>query len=89
MNFHVEGKGLFAIVHLFTSDKFSGDEMASEEGELKWFDFGELPMDRMWPGDCYWVPWMMDGKQFKANFYYDKENKRVLKFDVEFIGVLQ
>ncbi len=80
INFHMDGNNEIAwIGYIFSAKEFSGRLTESPEGKLKWFDYPELPWDEMWSDDRYWLQHVIDGKRFEADFYYDKENKNVIR----------
>jgi len=80
LNFHMDGKkDLSFVVHLFSTKSFDGELKSSEEGEVKWFDVDKIPYDEMWDDDNYWMHLMLKNKRFVVDFYYDKENKEVIK----------
>lgn len=86
LNFHMDGKEELSFsVHLFSTKSFSGELKQTDEGELKWFDVGSLPLNDMWDDDIYWIEYMLKGDRFDADFYYDKENKVVVKHSVDLI----
>jgi 8-oxo-dGTP diphosphatase len=59
-------------VFLFTADKFSGDLIASPEGELKWIPVDELQKLNLWDGDKIFLKWLFEDKFFSAKFIYDE-----------------
>jgi len=38
----------------------------------------------MWDEDKYWFGLMLKGRNFNGEFYFDKQNSKVLKYFVEF-----
>jgi len=83
LNFHMDGKNeLSFTVHVFSTKNFSGNIKSTEEGEVRWFDYKEIPLNEMWDDDNYWLDLMWKGRKFDADFYYDKKNSRVLKYAV-------
>ena len=66
--------------HVFICDKYEGNPIDGGEGELKWFKKNEIPLDKMWDDDKYWLIDILNGKQVKKRFYFDK-NGNVLKWD--------
>lgn len=62
-------------IHVFISDKWSGNPIETEEMSPKWFKKTELPQETMWPYDLYWLPLVIKGKKLKANFKLDNNNK--------------
>lgn len=69
-------------ISLFMCNNSSGRLVESDEGELKWFDAGNLPYDKMWDDDRYWMPLLMRGYAFEADFIYDKRMEKVLEFSI-------
>lgn len=71
------------IVHVFLIDSFEGRIKEADEGILKWFELDNLPFDEMWGDDKYWYPYLLDGKNFKGNFYFSENFKQLIEYDVE------
>ncbi len=63
--------------YVYVTNKYAGTIKASDEGELRWFDVGGLPLDDMWPDDRYWLPQVLKGERVKMRFYFDKDNNLV------------
>ena len=63
------------LVHVYISDKWAGEPTETEEMYPQWFEVGEIPYDRMWSDDEYWLPQVLGGKKIKAEFVFtDQEN---------------
>jgi len=62
-------------VHIFQAKEFTGNPTESEEMKPKWFDVNEIPYDRMWPDDQYWLPMFLGGKKFKGKFFFNEVNE--------------
>lgn len=73
------------IVHVFSSKAFEGKPRSSKEGTLRWFSFQEIPYDEMWQDDKLWLPLLLEGKNFEGEFYFDKEGKELLDFDLKIL----
>jgi 8-oxo-dGTP pyrophosphatase MutT (NUDIX family) len=71
------------IVHVFSTSVFEGKVKSSNEGDLRWFNFEDIPFDEMWGDDRYWLPLVLKGKSFQGNFYFDVEGKKILDFDLK------
>lgn len=71
------------IVHVFSTKTFEGKPRSSEEGILRWFPLEEIPYDEMWQDDKYWLPLLLECKNFKGDFYFDEEGKKLLDFDLK------
>lgn len=84
INFYNDGgEEISFIVHVFSTNSFSGEIISTEEGEVRWFDIDKMPRDEMWDDDNYWLQFVLDGRKFDANFYIDKD-KKVWKYSVSF-----
>jgi len=59
-------------VFVFIIDKFDGELIESEEGELRWIPNKELKDLNLWEGDQIFIDWLFDDKFFSAKFIYDK-----------------
>ena len=59
-------------VFVFIVDKFEGELIDSEEGELRWIPNKELKDLNLWEGDQIFIDWLFDNKFFSAKFIYDK-----------------
>jgi len=59
-------------VFVFIVDKFEGELIDSEEGELRWIPNKELKDLNLWEGDQIFIDWLFDDKFFSAKFIYDK-----------------
>jgi 8-oxo-dGTP diphosphatase len=66
------------VMHVFSTDDFTGNIMESGEGKLKWFDLNSIPYDKMWEDDMHWVPLMLEGKKFNGRFTFSKDGSRML-----------
>jgi 8-oxo-dGTP diphosphatase len=72
------------IVFVFTSNDFSGDLHASDEGELAWIEDERLEGLELYEGDRVFLPWL-DGERgvFSGRFEYGKGGE-FLGYEVEF-----
>ncbi len=53
---------------------YSGKPVESEEMKPEWFDKKNIPYDKMWPDDKYWLPKVLEGKKLNATFVFGKGN---------------
>ena len=67
----VDGLKLYCTV--FRSEGFEGVPTETREAKPEWFAFDEVPYDRMWADDQYWLPEMLKGRRFRAWFRFDNE----------------
>jgi len=61
------------IVYLVTD--WSGKPTESDEMKPKWFNINKLPIDKMWSGDRFWLPYVLDNKKVQAEFAFDLDQK--------------
>jgi len=62
-------------VIVYTSRKWIGDPMETEEMKPQWFDFDQIPYSSMWPDDCYWLPKVLSGSFVNASFLFGEHDK--------------
>lgn len=82
-NIFFKGNEPLVKVHIFSAKEFEGRLKQSEEGELRWFGLKELPYDKMWPDDIHWLPLLLEGKKFDAEFHFDEDMKEIIKHRIE------
>ena len=79
--FEFEGNPEKLEMHIFSSNTFKGEPTETEEMKPRWFLRDEIPYDSMWPDDPYWIPSMLEGKNFTGSFLFDSEGSTVLKYE--------
>jgi 8-oxo-dGTP diphosphatase/2-hydroxy-dATP diphosphatase len=63
--------------HLFEVTEFTGEPVETEEMRPQWFYKNEIPYDKMWPDDRFWIPYFLDGKKFEGEFFFKDSNHLV------------
>jgi len=71
-------------VHLFVAKSWEGEPKESEEMMPKWFNVSEIPYDKMWDDDKYWLPHVLDGKKLEAEFTF-KEGEIIENHKISFV----
>ncbi len=67
----VDGLRLHCTV--YRGEGFDGTPTETREAKPEWFRFDDVPYDRMWADDRYWLPEMLAGRRFRAWFRFDGE----------------
>ncbi len=76
LEFIYDGKEVWhRYCDVFVCYEFAGEPKDKGEGELKWFKKEEIPLDKMWEDDKYWLIDVLNGKYVKMRFYFDKDEK--------------
>lgn len=68
-------------VHIFQTDKFSGEPVESEEMKPKWFEIQDVPFAEMWVDDRHWFPMFLAGKRFHGKFLFEGTDK-IINFEL-------
>jgi 8-oxo-dGTP diphosphatase/2-hydroxy-dATP diphosphatase len=72
LNFSFENEEKVLEVHIFKVEDYSGKETETEEMTVEWFPYADIPYNKMWPDDQYWLPYLLNGKKFKGEFIFDR-----------------
>lgn len=67
--------GLVLLVNVWRTNEFTGELSESEEMRPQWFSVTDIPYEVMWDDDKIWLPTMLAGKKFEAEFWFDEHNK--------------
>ena len=68
-------------VHIFKATKFSGFPIETEEMKPQWFLIKDIPYEKMWVDDKYWLPLFLEGKKFNGKFMFNEKNE-VIKHEL-------
>ncbi|MCB1139823.1 MAG: NUDIX domain-containing protein [Leptospiraceae bacterium] len=66
---------------LFRSYDFSGHPVETPEMRPRWFSIRELPFDKMWEDDRFWLPHVLQGKEVYATFRFAQ--KKMVDYSLE------
>lgn len=70
LNFYFQDMPEELEVHVFSTSEFEGEPIETEEMQPKWFLRSEIPFGQMWQDDQYWLPILLQGKNFAGNFHF-------------------
>jgi len=62
-------------VHVFLIQEYNGEPKESEEMLPKWFKINEIPYDKMWEDDKFWLPKVIEGHSVYGRFLFGADNK--------------
>ena len=79
---YIKGKKENLVFHLYIASKWLGEPTESDEMKPFWFKIDNIPYDKMFSDDKYWLPLIMEGKKIKAYFDFD-ENWNILSNRIE------
>jgi len=83
LKFQFKGEPEILEVHVFSCSDFEGEIKETEEMAPKWFKIEQIPFDQMWPDDKYWLPLLLEGKNFRGKFYF--EGRKLVDYQIETI----
>ncbi len=62
------------LCHVFFVYDYEGLEKESEEAKPEWFFLNNIPFDRMWEDDIFWLPKTLKEKFVYGEFYFEDWN---------------
>lgn len=80
-----KGEKQNVIFYLYVATEYEGKLKESDELKPYWFDLDNIPYDKMFEDDSYWMPIVLEGNKIQAFFEYDKEWKMV-RHEVKIVG---
>ena len=61
-------------VNIFKATDFLGEPKETEEMKPQWFKASEIPFEKMWEDDKYWLPLFLENKKFAGKFLFNEKN---------------
>ncbi|XP_002733266.1 oxidized purine nucleoside triphosphate hydrolase-like [Saccoglossus kowalevskii] len=58
-------------IHIFKADNYHGNPAESEEMKPKWFSAEDIPFDKMWADDKYWMPYLLKNVRFYGYYLFE------------------
>ena len=72
-------------VTVYLCNQWQGSPKETEEMAPKWFSVEDIPYQKMWADDKFWLPKVLEGDCIEADFYFD-DNNAVIKQKVKTIS---
>ncbi|MDH3733454.1 MAG: 8-oxo-dGTP diphosphatase [Gemmatimonadota bacterium] len=69
------------MIHVFRSDDVRGIPIETDEAAPVWAPVDDIPYDRMWADDRYWLPLVIERRTFEARTLFDGD--RLLGFSID------
>jgi 8-oxo-dGTP diphosphatase len=63
------------LCHVFLARDFKGRPEETEEAKPLWCRLDDIPYDRMWTDDVFWLPLLLDGRTFHGRFVFSGEEE--------------
>lgn len=70
-------------VHVFITRQWAGEPRESDEMRPQWFEVSQIPFERMWHDNRFWLPPLLAGKKLRARFTYQPDNQTVEIYKIE------
>lgn len=68
--------------HVFMAEAFTGEPKSTREANPLWKKISKIPYEKMWEDDQYWLPEMLEGKKFFAQFDFELEEIQWMKVEL-------
>lgn len=75
----VDGKHL--EVHTFFVRSWVGEPTETEEMNPAWFLYNEIPYERMWADDPYWLPRALRGEKLQGKVWFNEDGKTIKEME--------
>lgn len=63
-------------VHTYIATQWEGEPVETEEMAPQWYKLSDIPYDKMWDDDMYWLPAVLHGQKLRGEF--DTSSKNVM-----------
>ena len=78
----VDGYSIHVFVYRTT--EFEGVPTESREAKPFWVPINEIPYEKMWEDDQFWLPMVIRGDRFQTRWIFDKD--KMLDYDIQSDG---
>ena len=66
--FFSDVEDLNILVYVFVTDQFDGEPHETTEARPIWVDVKDVPYEKMWEDDQYWLPQVLNGESVDGYF---------------------
>lgn len=70
-------------MHIFIGTAWEGEPVESDEIDPTWFDVREIPYDKLWEDDQYWLPYVLVGDFVQGYFHFDGKKNTIDNYWLE------
>ena len=67
-----------ANVHAFIATEWDGEPIETKDVAPHWFDKRNIPYEKMWDIDIYWLPAVLSGKKLQADFKFHSTDETII-----------
>lgn len=69
--------------YVFETTRWAGEPGQTIEADPFWCREDDIPYQRMWADDSWWIPHLLEGHKFRGRFIFDGEKMLSMSLDVE------
>jgi mutator protein MutT len=69
---YVKGEQTNVFMNVYVASDWDGEPTETDEMRPRWFDESDLPYDKMFADDKYWLPRVLVGEKVAAQFQFDE-----------------
>lgn len=70
------------VYYCHENDCINQKPKESDEMKPEWFTFENIPFEKMWPDDPYWMNFLLNNKKFIGRFDYSDDNT-IVDYDLK------
>jgi len=72
-------------VWVYRAGEYDGTPTETDEAIPLWFELDQVPYEKMWEDDKFWLPLVFDRQQFSTRWIFDDD--KMLDQHIELVGV--
>ncbi len=88
LEFHNDER-FYGLVYVFLATQYKGKLVETDEARPVWFRISNLPYDRMWKDDRYWLPLVLEeDKTIFGRFVYKNGWSQLIKKEIYLLNLI-